>query len=102
MNWNTYILQDQKIPVSLPINLWSDNKAALHITTNQVSHEHTKQLDIDCHLVRGYYNEGFIQPLHISTKQQVVDSFTKDLVASSFSLFFFIKLGLQNPYQAPS
>ena len=49
-------------------------------------HEYTKHLDIDSHLVKDYYKEGFIQPLHISTKYQVADFFTKALAAPSFSL----------------
>lgn len=75
--WITYLLADFQIALTLPIPLWCDNKAAIHISENPVFHERTKHLDIDCHLVRSKFKEGFVLPQHIYSSQQLADIFTK-------------------------
>ncbi|KAL0360716.1 UNVERIFIED_CONTAM: Retrovirus-related Pol polyprotein from transposon RE1 [Sesamum radiatum] len=91
--WISYLLRDFGVPLHVPIPLFCDNKAALHITANPVFHERTKHLDIDCHIVRNQYKLGFIAPSFVRGKEQVADIFTKSLPASSF-LFLLSKLAL--------
>lgn len=52
VQWITYLLKDFHIWLDLPIPLHYDNHATQHIAANPVFHERTKNLDIDCHLVR--------------------------------------------------
>ncbi|KAL0400699.1 UNVERIFIED_CONTAM: Retrovirus-related Pol polyprotein from transposon RE1 [Sesamum latifolium] len=55
-------------------------------------YERMKHLDIDCHIVRDKYKEGFIRPSYISSKLQVADIFMKSLLYASF-LNLLSKLG---------
>lgn len=93
IKWICYLLRDFGISPTLPINLYCDNEVAVHIAKNVVFHERTKHLEIDCHIVCDKFKEGFICPIHVPTRVQVADIFTKSL---PFPLFqrFYSKLGL--------
>lgn len=80
--WLVSLLAELGISVSTPIPLYCDNVFAIHITKNQVFHERTKHLDIDCHLVREKYKSGLVQPLPISSSEQLADVFTKSLAST--------------------
>ncbi|XP_057989182.1 uncharacterized protein LOC110665732 [Hevea brasiliensis] len=89
--WVSYILDDLRVIVQLPISLKCDNEAAIH--NNPIFHERAKHLDIDCQLVREQLQCGFILPSHVSSVQQLVDLFTKPLLAASYHSLVS-KLGL--------
>ncbi|KAL0395484.1 UNVERIFIED_CONTAM: Retrovirus-related Pol polyprotein from transposon RE1 [Sesamum latifolium] len=101
LQWISYILADFRIPVTTPIPFWCDNQAALHMTANPVFHERTKHLDIDCHVVRDKYKDGFISPSFISSKLQLADIFTKALSEPSFHSLLS-KLGLLSLSSIPA
>ncbi|XP_010267875.1 PREDICTED: uncharacterized protein LOC104604981 [Nelumbo nucifera] len=101
LEWISYILQDFQVSPPLPIPLWCDNMATLHITANPVFHERTKHLEIDCHLVRDKYKASFVFPKHISTKLQLADAFTKSLAGPQFHSIVS-KLGLVDLHQTQS
>ncbi|CAA0838858.1 cysteine-rich RLK (RECEPTOR-like protein kinase) 8 [Striga hermonthica] len=77
LQWITYLSSAFRVDVPLPIDVYCDNQATIHISKNPVFHERTKHLDIDCHIVRDKCKEGFIHLLHVSTSTQLADVFTK-------------------------
>ncbi|GAA0184713.1 hypothetical protein LIER_32001 [Lithospermum erythrorhizon] len=60
LRWISYILIDLQQPLALPFPLWCDNQTATHTIENLVFHERTKHIELDCHLIRDYYKEGFL------------------------------------------
>lgn len=94
--WLAALLQEFGITPTLHIPLFCDNHATLHITKNQVFHERTKHLDIDCHLVHERFKSGFLQPTTINTIAQLADIFTKALPGPCFC-DFLSKMALSDP-----
>lgn len=62
---------------------------------NQVFHERTKHVEMDCYFVRERVQLGYIKPLKIGIKDQVAYVFTKPLGRDRFELLLS-KLGIIN------
>lgn len=101
LQWINSLMKDFSINPELPVPLHCDNQAAVYISRNVVYHERTKHLEKDCHIVRAKYKEGFVKPLHVSTKLQIADILTKPVGVSVF-WFLFFKLGLVSLNMAPT
>ncbi|KAL2247297.1 UNVERIFIED_CONTAM: Retrovirus-related Pol polyprotein from transposon RE1 [Sesamum indicum] len=88
LRWLSYILRDLSVPVILPIDLFCENKATLHVLVNPVFHERTKHIELDCHLVCDAYKEGFISPSFVPSSFQLADVFTK--IANMYLTHLFL------------
>ncbi|KAL0328312.1 UNVERIFIED_CONTAM: hypothetical protein Scaly_2263800 [Sesamum calycinum] len=93
LRWISYILTDLGVHLPLPIKLFCDNKAALHIMANPAFHERMKHIELVCHVVCDAYKLSFIAASRVRSSSQIADLFTKILPLKMFG-FLFSKLGL--------
>ncbi|XP_026429163.1 uncharacterized protein LOC113325157 [Papaver somniferum] len=94
--WLRWLLRDMGVIISAPIPLYCDNKAAIQITHNDVFHERTKHIEIDCHFTRHHFKKGTITLSHVKSEFQVVDLFTKTHCAARLR-FLISRLKMCNP-----
>lgn len=94
--WIKYLLNDLSIKTRILMNLYCDNKAAIHISSNHLFHEHTKDVKIDCHFIRKKVITRIINTKYVNSKDRPADILTK---AIHRELFHHLskKLGLHSP-----
>ena len=82
--WLQQLLHDLNISHKGPMTLYCDNQSALYIARNPVFHEHTKHIEIDCHIVRDKLRFGLLTTAHLPSSEQLTDIFTKALGSDLF------------------
>lgn len=70
ITWILNLLRDLNETYKGPALLYCDNQAALHIAANQVYHEQTKHIELDCHFVREKLQNDALKTMHVSTMNQ--------------------------------
>ncbi|KAI3799953.1 hypothetical protein L1987_35259 [Smallanthus sonchifolius] len=93
--WMRWLLKELEMNPTGPTSLFCENQAARHIANNPVFHERTKHVEMDCYFIRERVETQEIQPMHIDTKMQIVDLFTKGLGAQHLRLLLN-KLGVKD------
>ena len=75
--WLQWLLKDLSVSTSSATPLYCDNQSAIHITHNDIFHERTKHIEIDCHFIRYHLVYGALKLISVSSKNQLADIFTK-------------------------
>jgi hypothetical protein len=89
--WLTHLLHDLQVPMINKPLLLCDNKSAIFLGSNPVSHKRAKHIDIDYHFLRELVTAGKIHLQHVPSHLQLADIFTKS-ASKDLYVFFRSKL----------
>nr|GFD19571.1 hypothetical protein [Tanacetum cinerariifolium] len=73
--------------VSKVILVYCDNVSVIYLSGNPVQHQRTKHIELDIHFVREHVARGQVQVLHVPSRYQLADIFTKGLPRVLFDDF---------------
>ncbi|GKE61069.1 ribonuclease H-like domain-containing protein [Tanacetum coccineum] len=74
-------------PLSSATLVYCDNVSAVYLSCNPVQHQRTKHIEIDIHFVRDLVAAGQVRVLHVPSRYQFADIFTKGLPSSLLKNF---------------
>ncbi|GJW88041.1 ribonuclease H-like domain-containing protein [Tanacetum coccineum] len=77
--WLHNLLRELHTPLSSATLVYSDNVSAVYLSCNPVQHQRTKHIEIDIHFVRDLVAVGHARVLHVPSRYQFVNIFTKGL-----------------------
>ena len=66
------------------VDLLVDNKSAIDLAKNPVSHGRSKHIDTKCHFLKDQVSKGKIRLQHCRTEKQLADIMTKSLKSERF------------------
>ena len=75
--WLRWLLKNLGVSTSFATLFYCDNQSAIHIAHNDVFHERTKHIEIDCHFIRYHLVHCALKLISVSSKDQLADIFTK-------------------------
>ncbi|GAB4841649.1 hypothetical protein Ancab_039714 [Ancistrocladus abbreviatus] len=101
LTWLLRILSDLGVTGLTPVQMFCDNRSALHLAKNPVFHERTKHIEVDCHFVRNKLTSGEIAVNYVHTKLQLADMLTKVVSQEQYHKLLD-KLGVKNLYELPT
>ena len=77
LHWLRWLLKDLGVSTSSATPFYYDNQSVIHITHNDVFHEWTKHIEIDCYFIHNHLVHGALKLFSVSSKNQLIDIFTK-------------------------
>ncbi|GKV08830.1 hypothetical protein SLEP1_g20406 [Rubroshorea leprosula] len=93
-----WLLEDMGIPQPSFTDLYCDNQSAMQIAHNDVFHERTKHIEVDCHFICHHVTQGTVDLVFIGSANQPTDLFTKTHFPGRFrTLLSKLKLVLSQP-----
>ncbi|GKC06844.1 ribonuclease H-like domain-containing protein [Tanacetum coccineum] len=88
--WLNNLLCELHTPLSSVTLVYCDNASAVYLSCNPVQHQRTKHIEIDIHFVRDLVASGEVRVLHVPSRYQFADIFTKGLPSALFEEFWTV------------
>ncbi|GJS61113.1 ribonuclease H-like domain-containing protein [Tanacetum coccineum] len=85
--WIRNLLRELHSPLLTATLVYCDNVSAVYMSANPVQHQRTKHIEIDMHFVRDMVKAGHVRVLHVPSRFQYADIFTKGLPSALFEDF---------------
>ncbi|GJU24105.1 ribonuclease H-like domain-containing protein [Tanacetum coccineum] len=85
--WIRNLLRELHSPLLTATLVYCDNVSAAYMSANPVQHQRTKHIEIDIHFVRDMVKAGHVRILHVPSRFQYADIFTKGLPSALFKDF---------------
>ncbi|XP_071729381.1 uncharacterized mitochondrial protein AtMg00810-like [Rutidosis leptorrhynchoides] len=85
--WLRNLLLELTCPIMKATIVFCDNVSAIYLSGNPVQHQRTKHIELDIHFVREKVSHGEVRILHVPTRFQIADIFTKGLPRLLFNEF---------------
>ncbi|GKD53400.1 ribonuclease H-like domain-containing protein [Tanacetum coccineum] len=94
--WIRNLLLELHTPLFTATLIYCDNVSVVYMSANPVQHQHTKHIEIDIHFVCDFVAKGEVRVLHVPSRFQYADIFTKGLYVALF-LEFCSSLNVRRP-----
>ncbi|GKA44659.1 ribonuclease H-like domain-containing protein [Tanacetum coccineum] len=85
--WLCNLLRELHSPISTATLVYCDNVSAVNMSANPVQNQRTKHIEIDIHFIRDMVTAGQVRVLHVHSRYQYADIFTKGLHSALFEDF---------------
>jgi hypothetical protein len=85
--WLRNLLLELYCPIHKATMVYCDNVSAIYLSGNPVQHQRTKHIELDIHFVREKVARGQVRVLHVPSRYQIADVFTKGLPLILFQDF---------------
>ncbi|GJX61963.1 ribonuclease H-like domain-containing protein [Tanacetum coccineum] len=85
--WIRNLLRELQAPLFTATLVYCNNVSDVYMSANPVQHQCTKHIEIDIHFVRDKVATGHIRVLHVPSRYQYADIFTKGLPYPLFADF---------------
>ena len=77
--WIRNLLLELNCPIKKATLVYCDNVSAIYLSGNPVQHLRTKHIEMDIHIVREKVAHSQVRVLHVPSRYQIVDIFTKGI-----------------------
>lgn len=85
--WLRRVLENLQQEPETSTKIFCDNMSAIAMTKNPVFHARSKHIELRHHFIRNLVNDGEIQLIFITTKEQLADPFTKAVTSEKLEYF---------------
>ncbi|GKA09019.1 ribonuclease H-like domain-containing protein [Tanacetum coccineum] len=85
--WIRNLLCELHTPLFIATLVYCDNVSVVYMSANPVQHQRTKHIEIDIHFVCDFVTSGQVRVLHVPSRFQYANIFTKGLPTTLFIEF---------------